>query len=98
MNVLRTSAALLLVAGAVAAQEAPDTIESARVVIRSVVRHKPLLERARDTVEKAVDFFAQQQPYKLPKDQKIVINLYATGEQYAAAVRPAGGEGFLDSW
>lgn len=75
---------------------AQSVAEGKLVVVHSTVEHRPAVERCRDLLDSAIAIYQAHLPgYKLPPDTKLVLHLYSSKDEYAAAVKQVGGEEFV---
>ena len=75
----------------------PYLVEGPRVSVRSSVPFRPAAERCRDLLGAALPLVESQLPYRLPEGDKLRLNLFRTKEEYAEAIREAGGERFVEN-
>lgn len=92
MRRLATAVLLVLAAPGLSAQAV--VTEGKRVVVRSSAASKVVAERTRDALEAAIPLYEKHLPYKMGDREKLVVNLYDTPGQYAAAVTEAGASAF----
>src|SRR5579871_630010 len=92
---LSLSLVAVLVFGSASAQAAEIKVEGKRVVVTSTSPYRPAAEKCRDVLEGAIAVYEKNLPYKLPEKEKLVLHLYATHDEYAAALTEAKVESLI---